>query len=62
MFILGHPLEQMELQAVDPRDYGHLLRAWGGFMQGRSTWTRLMEAAAGAQYDVVRAGLLAWFE
>ena len=62
LFILSHPLERMELQAVGQRNAGGLLGVWRRFMQGRSMWSRLMNAAARSDYDGVRTGLVERFE
>uniref|UniRef100_A0A7S0RFM9 Protein kinase domain-containing protein n=1 Tax=Chlamydomonas leiostraca TaxID=1034604 RepID=A0A7S0RFM9_9CHLO len=62
LFVLSHPLERMELQAEGQPDAGGLLGVWRRFMQGRSMWSRLMDAAARSDYDVVRTGLVERFE
>ena len=56
-FLVWHPCEEKELGPVANEDFAALLQRWHGFMQGRPSWSQLLESAEACMYDAVQAGL-----
>jgi hypothetical protein len=62
MWAVSHPLEAQVLAPVGKQEFSKLLTIWQDVMLMHPVWSRLMGAAAAAQYDAVASGLADRFD
>lgn len=62
VFVLTHPSEMRQLNSADRHNIGCISTLWSSWLEGRPTWTAIMEAAAAGDYAAVKEKLSSWLE